>query len=130
MRHSQEAIDWMIHQIDHPSQPTWAHLCQSSVRQALGLPAWAASAKIAHSKTPKKELHHTAVGDVPPGSICYGLLNTKSGHAWLSGHKGFGFSVDYKRRGKIDRVPLALPAWTHDEKVLWTRWTPFGIIKA
>jgi hypothetical protein len=128
MRTGTQAIDWMIHQINHPSQD-WRCKCQSSVRQALGLPAWAASAKIAHDRTPKSELHHTTPDKVPPGAICYGLLNHTYGHAWLAGHNGNGFSVDYKRRGQIDRVPLALPHWTHDQKVIWTLWTPYGHIK-
>lgn len=125
----QQAIHWFAKQVDHPTQD-WTHKCQSSVRQSLGLPAWAASARIAYERTPKNELHHVKHWqEVPPGAIMYGLTSTKYGHAWLAGHHGNGFSIDYKRRGKIDRVPLLLPAWTHDKGVYWTSWTPFGHVK-
>jgi hypothetical protein len=123
-----EAIRWFHHQIDHPSKD-WTHLCQSSVRTSLGLPAWSPSARKAFEATPDREVHRVHHWqEVPPGAIMYGLLDHTYGHAWLAGHKGHGFSIDYKRRGKIDRVPLLLPHWTHNQGVYWSTWTPFGHI--
>lgn len=135
-RSGDEAVEWMIHQINHPTQD-WRAKCQSSVRQALGLPAWAPSARIAFEHTPHKELHPVhAHTHVPKGAIVYGLTDHTYGHAWLAGghnHQGaehqHAFSVDYRRRGQIDRVPLMLPHWTHNKGIWFTTWTPFGHIK-
>lgn len=123
----QDALDWMDHQIDHPSQD-WANRCQQSSREAWGLPAWGASAKIAWAKVPESHRHHDLPKDVPAGSLCFGMMNTTYGHAWIAGRGGTGFSVDYRRKHHIDRAPMNLPAWTHDDKVWWTNWTPYGVL--
>lgn len=129
-RTGHQAIQWMRDQAHDPSANHWAGLCQSTVRRSLGLPAWAASARIAFERTPDKHLHKvTDPLDVPCGVILYGLTHTTYGHAWLSAHHGHAFSIDYRTRGRISRVPLLLPAWTHGRDVHWTRWTPFGYIK-
>lgn len=126
-----EAIDWMKRQIDHPSQ-NWDHMCMSSARQAWGQAPWAASARLAWARVPERHRHYTTQAHVPVGAVCFGLLNTNYGHAWIAGRgpadARVGFSVDYKRKGRIDRVPLLLPAWTHDTKVHWTDWSPFGML--
>ena len=128
MRDVKSALAWMHDQSLHGG-PKWQHKCQSSVRSALGLHAWATSARKAYEMTPKSELHYTPVSEVPTGAICYGLLNTTYGHAWLAAGNGMGYSVDYKRRGYIDLCPLSLPAWTKDNKVHWSTWTPMGHVK-
>ena len=128
-RTGEEAIEWFKHQIDHPSK-NWAGLCQSSVRTSLGLPAWAPSAKAAFNATPVRELHQVHHWqEVPPGAIMYGLMGYKYGHAWLAGHHGHGFSIDYKRRGRIDKAPLLLRHWTHGTGIFWTTWTPYGHVE-
>lgn len=132
----QDALDWASAQITNPTPTppakTWKNLCMSSARRAWGTLPWGASARIAHARVPKKYMHHTLPSMVPAGAICFGMLNTEYGHAWLAGrgalNKRIGFSTDYRRNGHIDRAPLNLPAWTHDEKVWWTAWTPFGFL--
>lgn len=119
----QDVLDWLDHQIDHPKQD-WDHMCLSMTRQAWGLPVLAPSAKQWWAKVPDKYKKHTKPENVPAGAMCYGLPNSTYGHAWIAGRGGKGFSVDYRRKGRVDRVPLALPAWTHDEKVWWTNFVP------
>lgn len=125
-RSPQAAIDWAANQITHPTQG-WQGLCISSVRSAWGTPPWAGSARLWWDKVPAAHKHHTPVKDVPPGAACYAPLG-KWGHCWLAGHNGTGFSTDIKRRGHIDRTQLAITPWTHDTKVWWSDWTPFGLL--
>ena len=135
MRESvQDVLDWCDRQIDHPTPPPgeddWDHLCMAMARTAWGQSPWATSARLAYARVPKRRLYVTAADQVPAGAICFGLLNTVSGHAWIAGRRApagpVGFTVDYRRRGHIDRAPLALPAWTGTQKVTWTDWSPFG----
>jgi len=128
-----DVLDWLRGEVKHPSR-NWQHLCQQSARSAWGLAAYAPSARKAWEMTPERYRHYTPAHLVPPGAICYGLLNTTYGHAWIAGHNGMGFAVDYRTRGRIDRVPLALPAWTHDHRVHWVdhvpvngKWTPLPL---
>lgn len=123
----QDALDWLSNQSKHGTT-NWQNRCQSAARQAWGLPAWGASAKIAWGKVPQSHRHHDLPENVPAGALCFGLMNSTYGHAWVAGRKGQGFSTDYRRRGHIDRAPMNLPSWTHDNKVWWTNWTPFGIL--
>jgi hypothetical protein len=133
----QDALDWLDGQIDHPTptppNKTWYHLCMSMARRAWDQLPWGLSANIAWNRVPKKYRHHTTPDKVPAGAFCFGLFNTTSGHCWIAGRgtldKRIGFTVDYKRKGHVDRAPLNLPAWTRDEKVWWTAWTPFGFLK-
>jgi hypothetical protein len=120
-----EVIAWLDHQVKHPTQ-NWQHMCMSSARQAWGQAPWAPSARLAYARVPKNRLHRSLPKDVPAGAVCFGLLNTTYGHAWISAGNGMGYSVDYKRRGQIDKVPVNLPGWTKDPKVTWTDWSPFG----
>lgn len=122
MRSVQDVLDWLHRQVAHPSQ-NWDHMCLSSARQAWGLPVLAASAKLWWAKVPDSHKHHTHVDDVPAGAMCYSPMgSSRFGHAWIAGRNEAGFSVDFKRRGKIDRVPLAMTPWTGDTKVWWTDW--------
>lgn len=123
----QDALDWCRDQITHPTQ-NWDHQCMSMSRQAWGQAPWATSANRAWARVPSKHRHHTHFSKVPAGVICFGLFDTTWGHAWISGRADAGFSVDYRRDGRIDRVPVNLPAWTGDEKVWWTDWSPFGML--
>lgn len=95
-------------------------LCQQMSREAWGLPAWAPSANKAWALIPPEHRHHTPVSEVPPGALCFGLFSHTYGHAWIAGRNGHGYSIDYKRSGQVDRVPLNLPHWTGDTKVWWT----------
>lgn len=124
----QSVLDWLDGQIDHPTPPppnkTWYHLCLASVRMAWNDPPWATSANLWWDKVPKKYRHHTTMDKVPAGAPCAGLFSTVPGHAWTAGRgtmaRRIGFTVDYRRKGRIDRAPLNLPNWTHDQKVWWT----------
>ena len=48
---------------------------------------------------------------VPAGAILYSTAGTY-GHAWVADSDETAWSVDYKRNGKIDRVPIRIPGWT------------------
>jgi hypothetical protein len=126
-KHVQDAIDWMKAESVKPSRD-WKNMCQSSARSAWGLAPWGESAKIAWGKVPQKHRHHDLPENVPAGALCFGMMDTKYGHAWIAGRNGNGFSTDYKRMHNIDRAPMNLPAWTKDQKVWWTAWTPFGML--
>ena len=126
-RKVQDVLDWCDRQITKPSQG-WDHLCMSMARQAWGQPAWAPSARLAWGRVPSKHRHYTTPDKVPAGAICFGLLSTTYGHAWIAGRDGVGFTVDYRRRNNIDRAPMNLPAWTRDNEVWWTDWSPFGLL--
>jgi hypothetical protein len=129
--HVQKVIDWCADQIHDPSQ-SWFRRCMQMSRTAWLQPSWGYSAKIAYYKIPAKHRHYTLAKNVPAGAVCFGLLHTTYGHAWIAGRGApdarVGFSVDYRRRGQIDRAPLSLPAWTNDSKVRWTDWSPFGML--
>jgi len=132
----QDTLDWLDGQIDHPTPPpprkTWFHLCMAMSRMSWAQAIWATSARLGWARVPAKYQHYTTPDKVPAGAFCFGLLNTKSGHAWIAGRgkmdRRIGFTVDYRRRGQVDRAPLNLPAWTNDQKVRWTAWTPFGFL--
>jgi hypothetical protein len=128
MRDVQASLDWMKNQSLHGG-PKWQHKCQSSVRSALALPAWAPSARIAFEKTPKAELHKLKAHEIEAGMILYGLESTQYGHAWLAAGHGKAWSVDYRRKGYIDLCTATLPNWTHRDWAWATLWTPYGHIK-
>lgn len=135
----QPVLDWLDHQIDHPHHPTppspadsWLRLCMMMSRSAWDQSPWATSANLAWNRVPAKYRHHTRPNQVPAGAICFGLFNSRSGHAWVAGRgtmdRRIGFTVDYRRSGRIDRAPLNLPNWTHDTLVWWTGWSPFCLL--
>lgn len=123
----QDVLDWCRKETEHPSQ-NWYHKCMQMSRTAWGQPVWAPSANLAWARVPKKYRYKTHYSKVPAGAICFGLFNSKYGHAWISARGDAAFSVDYKRRGFIDRAPVNLPAWTHTDQVWWTDWSPFGML--
>ena len=120
-KHVQDVLDWCRHEIDHPSQ-NWHYRCMSFARQAWDQPPWAITAKLAWARVPAKHRHYTHFSKVPAGAVCFGLFNTRAGHAWISARG------DYKRDGHVDRCPVNLPAWTNDSKVHWTDWSPWGML--
>lgn len=123
MRRSvQAALDWMAHEMQHRSQD-WSGMCLRSARSAWGLPVLAPSARDWWARVPASHRHHTDVDQVPAGAMCYAPLG-HYGHAWIAARGGQGFSTDYRRHGQIDRAPMNLPAWTHDQRVWWTNWVP------
>jgi hypothetical protein len=110
------AIKWLKDQSKSPSQ-SWKGLCQSSCRQAYGLPAWAPSATQAwHSVKDKYKVKCTDHTDkswwaaIPRGAIIYSTAG-QYGHAWIADDDMTGWSVDYKRNGYIDRVEIRLKGW-------------------
>lgn len=102
------------------------------VRSALGLPAYAASAKIAAGDVPAAQRHAITTSkdwkNIPAGAqIFYPALGAY-GHVTLSVGDGKCLSNDYKRHGHIDVVPADIPAWRgKDRHPFWTFWTPRGI---
>lgn len=111
------ALKWLADQSKNPSQ-SWKGLCQSSCRQAYKMPAYGSSAKQAWSNVDKK--YRTAITNykddewwatVPAGAILYSTAGTY-GHAWVADSDETAWSVDYKRNGKIDRVPIRIPGWS------------------
>lgn len=125
-----DAIRWLRAQITTPTQ-SWKGLCQSSVRQAYDLPAWATSAKQACEKTPKKYLHKTPLAKAPRGSIGYYRIGTNWHAVVMTGIRTHDkcLSVDYMRQGKIDYTPRDFARWGRPEFVGWSDWTPYGRIK-
>jgi hypothetical protein len=126
-KHASDAVTWLAHEAAHPTANR-AGLCLQTSRLAWGLPVMAPSANALWAKVPAHERHHTPIKDVPRGAFCFGLFTHKFGHVWVADQHGYGYSIDYKRHGRVDRVPLNLPSWTHDAKVFWTDWTPLGRI--
>ena len=107
------AIEWLANQSKNPTQ-SWKGLCQSSCRQAYGLPAWASSATQAWAAVDKKyKVECPDYKDkswwsaIPRGAIIYSTAG-KYGHAWIADNDMTGWSVDYKRSGYIDRVEIRL----------------------
>jgi hypothetical protein len=130
--HSVETtLEWCRDEVAHRSRD-WTHDCMMMTRTALGQAPWAYSARLAYYRIPLKHRHYTLAKNVPAGAACFGLLNTHWGHAWIAGRGApdarVGFSVDYRRRGYIDRAPISLPSWTKDSKVRWTDWSPYGML--
>ena len=130
--HVQKVLDWCDEQVDDPSQ-NWTHRCMMMARTAWAQSPWAYSARLAWGRVPAQHRHYTLAKNVPAGAVCFGLLtNSHWGHAWIAGRgkpdARIGFTVDYRRRGHIDRAPLSLPAWTGDQKVRWTDWSPYGML--
>ena len=122
-RNADDAINWLRHESEHPTANRKG-LCLQTSRLAWGLPILAPSANALWAKIPASERHHTPVKDVPPGAFCFGLFSHTFGHVWVAGHNGDGWSIDYRRSGKVDRCAMNLPNWTHDGKVWWTTFVP------
>ena len=118
MKNVEKALAWMKSESKNPSK-SWKCLCQSSCRTAYGMPAFGSSAKQAWSNVPNK--YKTKItnyqdnewwASVPSGAILYSTAGTY-GHAWMCQDAGeSAWSVDYKRSGKIDEVPIKIKGWS------------------
>lgn len=125
MRTRSEAVAWGQAQVAHPAEDYYEK-CEHFVRTALGLPAYAASAKIAASKVPADH-QHTDTTDIPAGAQVFYQGGT-SGHVTLSVGGGKVLTNDYCTKGRICEAPWNLPNWHNAERFMfWTFWTPFGI---
>lgn len=101
--------------------------CQEFVRECYGLPAWAASAKIAWEKTPAK--YRNTNTPPPAGAMVYypTLGGGTVGHVTISVGGGKVATNDYCHKGGICIAPWDLPNWhgkTHYAG--WSFWTPYG----
>ena len=117
MRSIKQQQEWCANQVDHPTQ-SWDNLCQSFARQSLGMGAYGSSAKVAWGNV--KEKYKVPItkpsdkgwwSDVPMGALLYSTHGT-SGHAWVAMGNSKAYSNDYKRKGKIDVVPVDIPGWS------------------
>lgn len=116
MRSIKKAQEWAAAQVDNPTQ-NWDNLCQSFSRQSYGMGAYGSSATVAWGNVSDKyKVKITKASDsawwssVPMGAILYSTHGT-SGHAWLAMGNSKAYSTDYKRKGKIDVVPVDIPSW-------------------
>lgn len=122
-----DIIDWSRNQITHPTQD-WYNLCQSHVRQAMGVGAWAPSAWDAWNMIPSPA---KAPGSNPAGAPRGAALYYRGGsfgHVTIAIGKTTNdkcLGNDYVRRGKIDECPRTLPRWGLTY-VGWSFWTPYG----
>jgi hypothetical protein len=125
-----EIIDWSESQITNPTQ-NWQGLCQSHVRQSMGIAAWASSAINAWHSIPKGERTDTKDPfSAPRGSAIY-YSGGSYGHVVLAIGKSTNdkcLSNDYVRNGWIDKAPRDFPRWGLT-CVGWSYWTPFGEVK-
>ena len=127
MRDVDEAIAWGREQITDPSQD-WTGMCQSFVRQCMGVEAWASSAINAWNSIPESE--KVAGGspfDAPRGAGIY-FAGGSYGHVAFAIGKTTNtkcLSNDYVRSGEIDEAPRDFPRWGLTYKG-WSFWTPFG----
>lgn len=121
------AIEWSRNQITNPSQD-WYNKCQSHVRQAYGVGAWAPSAWDAWNSIPSA---HRNPGSNPAGAPRGAALYYRGGQY---GHVAIAIgkttndkclSNDYVRRGRIDETPRTFPRWGITY-VGWSFWTPYG----
>lgn len=124
----QEVMAHSRRQIAHPDQD-WKGMCQSHVRQAYGVPAWAPSAIAAWRRIPSEFKHRGNPKDAPRGAALY-YEGGKYGHvAIAAGIKTNDkcLSNDYVRQGEIDYAPRDFKRW--GLKYLgWSNWTPYGIL--
>ena len=131
LRTAAAAVIWAKAQITHPTQD-WQCKCESFTRQALGLPAYAASAKIAAGEVPVQYRNAILTAkdwkSIPAGAQILLPSMGAYGHAYLSIGDGQVISTDYKRRGQVDICPADLPNWhAANYHPFWTFWTPQGI---
>lgn len=121
----QDVLDWCDDEVDHPSM--WLKgLCLRMTRMAWLMPVIAPNARTWWDRVPRDHRHHDFGDHVLAGAMLYAPLGT-FGHAWIAGRDGIGFTIDYRRAGRVDRAPMNLPDWTHDARV-W--WTDFDVSKA
>ena len=121
MRSIKKQQEWAKGQIKNPSQ-SWDGMCQSFARQSYGMGGFGGSATIAYGNVSDKYKHKiTKYNDkewwssIPQGALIYSDSG-KYGHAWIAAGDGAAYSNDYKRKGKIDKVPVDLPGWSNVKK--------------
>jgi len=125
-----QIIEWSERQITNPSQ-NWSGLCQSHVRQAMGIGAWAPSAIEAWGMIPAGKKHATSdPSKAERGSAIY-YSGGQYGHVVIAIGKSTNdkcLSNDYVRQGWIDKAPRTFPRWGL-ECVGWSFWTPAGEVE-
>ena len=100
--------------------------CEQFVREMYGLPAWAASAKIAWEKTPLK--YRNTKTPPPPGAMVYYPTLSQYGHVTLSVGGGQVATNDYCHKAAICLAPWDLPNWKGSTHYAgWSFWTPYGV---
>ena len=121
MRSVKKQQEWAKGQINNPSQ-NWDGMCQSFARQSYGMGGFGGSATIAYGNVSDKFKHKiTKYSDkewwssIPQGALIYSDSG-KYGHAWIAAGDSAAYSNDYKRKGKIDKVPVDLPGWSNVKK--------------
>ena len=126
-RSVRDVIGWSRQQSAHPTQ-SWKGLCQSHVRHAYGVPAWAPSAIEAWNRIPEKHKHRTSnPNNAPRGAAIY-YSGGKYGHVVIAiGVRTHDkcLSNDYVRPGRIDVAPRSFPRWGIKCEG-WSFWTPYG----
>lgn len=124
-----QAIAWSRSQIEHPTQD-WDGKCQSHVRQAYGVDAWARSAIIAWERIPDDQKYEgRPISEAPRGAALYYDIG-RYGHVTIAIGKKTNvncLSNDYVRTGHIDVAPRTLPRW-NAAYLGWSSWTPFGVM--
>lgn len=87
----------------------WGNLCQKAVRTALGAGPGAASARIAWLTTPAAHKRPWRGGKKTPpfGVPVYFKLDSPYWHAALSAGRGYVWSNDIIKRGRIHKVSIA-----------------------
>jgi hypothetical protein len=88
--------------------PVWHNLCQKFVRTALGAGPGSPSAKAAWQSLPQKRRRdtHTPTRKPPAGVPVYFRMNTPYWHAALSAGRGYIWSTDILRPGRVDKVSI------------------------
>lgn len=128
MRTYNQAEAYAQHQHISPTR-NWTNDCQMFVRQCVGAASWATSARKAFNAIPLSHRHTSF--PPPPGAIAYyGNSAYGNGHtAFASGTKGYVWSNDIRREGKIDLVGWNVfsSAWGLKYRG-WIDWTPSGKI--
>ena len=126
VRDTKHTVHWMMQQHKHRTTG-WKGMCQSSVRQSYGVPAWANSAIHAWERIPHKYRAHGDPEEAPVGAMLYYDIGTY-GHAALAGyHSDKCWSVDYWRRDEIGPAPRDFHRWGGIEFLGWSFWTPWGM---
>lgn len=87
--------------------PVWRNLCQKFVRTMIGAPGGAASAREAWLAYPDEQNRGPGNRRPPIGVPVYFRLDTPYWHAALSAGKGYIWSTDIIRKGRVDKVSIA-----------------------
>ena len=87
-------------------EPSWRNLCQKFVRTMCGAPGGAASAKIAWQSYPDHQTRGPGNRRPPMGVPVYFRLDTPYWHAAISAGKGYIWSTDITRWGRVDKVSI------------------------